>query len=211
MSRISKDPLVRQAELMDAAEELFLVTGYQATMVQDIVKKVGVAQGTFYYHFSSKDTILEAIFIQHFQQTLSEISISHREKTCPLEKLQLFITLFYEFFDHGKPGTLANILYKENLGVLINQLWRKIQTIAIPFLIPLIEECNQQGFTQVEHMDETIAFFIGIIASLLESTSPLVHGHESNREVINRKINIAEKLLETLFCAPVGSLRFTTI
>jgi AcrR family transcriptional regulator len=47
ISRVTKDPQVRQAELMDTALELFLANGYQKTTVQDIVKHVNVAQGTF--------------------------------------------------------------------------------------------------------------------------------------------------------------------
>jgi AcrR family transcriptional regulator len=42
-----KDPETRRGELIDAAEELFLASGYEDTAVSDIVRKIGVAQGTF--------------------------------------------------------------------------------------------------------------------------------------------------------------------
>jgi len=211
ISRISKDPLVRQAELIDAAEELFLAAGYQNTMIQDIVKKVGVAQGTFYYYFASKDAVLEAIFTKHFQNMLAEIKSYHQNHVPALKQLNLFINLFYKLSYSGKPGLLAKILYKEKQGLLINQLWRKTQMISIPSLIPILERCNQEGVTHVQHMEETLAFFLGIIASLLEASSPLIHGHESNPEVVSRKIRIAEKMLDTLFSAPSGSIRFQVV
>lgn len=201
---------MRQAELIDAAEELFLTAGYQNTMVQDIVKKVGVAQGTFYYYFVSKDAILEAIFTKHFQNMLAEIKSCHQNHVPSLKQLNLFISLFYKLSYSGKPGLLAKILYKEKQGLLINQLWRKTQMISIPSLIPILERCNQEGATHVEHMEETLAFFLGIIASLLEASSPLIHGHESNPEVVSRKIRIAEKMLDTLFSAPGGSICIQT-
>ena len=47
MVRITKDPQVRMTEILDAAEELFYVRGYHETAVSDIVKSIGVAQGTF--------------------------------------------------------------------------------------------------------------------------------------------------------------------
>ena len=43
-----KDPETRRSELINAAEELFLANGYEETAVSDIVRKIGVAQGTFY-------------------------------------------------------------------------------------------------------------------------------------------------------------------
>ncbi len=49
MVRISKDPEERKNEIVDAAEELFVTKGYEKTSISDIVKKVGVAQGLFYY------------------------------------------------------------------------------------------------------------------------------------------------------------------
>lgn len=58
--RITKDRETRRAELVDASIALFLERGYEETMVSNIVKRVGVAQGTFYYYFQTKEDVLEA-------------------------------------------------------------------------------------------------------------------------------------------------------
>lgn len=56
MPRITKSPDERRNELIDAAEMLFIENGYDQTSVSDIVKKVNVAQGTFYYYFNPRKT-----------------------------------------------------------------------------------------------------------------------------------------------------------
>ena len=61
MGRIVKSPDVRRTELVEAAEQLFIEKGFEETSVSDIVKKVHVAQGTFYYYFRSKDDVLDEI------------------------------------------------------------------------------------------------------------------------------------------------------
>ena len=61
MTRIVKAPDERRSELIATAQQLFYTTGYERTSVNDIVKAVGVAQGTFYYYFDSKQAILEAL------------------------------------------------------------------------------------------------------------------------------------------------------
>ncbi len=48
----------RRKQLLEVAEELFLQHGYAKTSVSRIVKTAGVAQGTFYLYFSSKEAIL---------------------------------------------------------------------------------------------------------------------------------------------------------
>ena len=65
MARITKDPVVRRNEIIDAAEKLFYSVGYDETSVSDIVKAIGVAQGTFYNYFTSKDAVLEALVQRH--------------------------------------------------------------------------------------------------------------------------------------------------
>src|SRR5690625_6774109 len=59
--RISKTPEERKTEILDAAEHLFTTKGYSETTVNDILKIVGVAKGTFYYYFPSKEEVMHAI------------------------------------------------------------------------------------------------------------------------------------------------------
>ena len=40
----------RRESILDAAEDLFLRQGYEGTSVHQVVQRVGIAQGTFYYH-----------------------------------------------------------------------------------------------------------------------------------------------------------------
>ena len=61
MPRISKPAPQRRAEILDTARRLFTTRGFQSTSVEDILTEVGIAKGTLYYHFSSKEEILRAL------------------------------------------------------------------------------------------------------------------------------------------------------
>ncbi|MDF2875566.1 MAG: mycofactocin system transcriptional regulator [Sporomusa sp.] len=195
---------------MDTALELFLSAGYEKTTVQDIVKRVNVAQGTFYYYFPSKEALLEAIFARYAKNMVNHIQSCHLENATVLEKLQLLISHFYKLCYSGEPGLIATVLYKEKQGELINKVWRQLQVIAAPLFKSILEQGNQEGVTQVTHIDETLSFFAGIIAALLEATSPTEFGHESDPTIIKNKLAIAGKLIETLFGAPAGSIHLET-
>lgn len=60
MMRVTKDRDTRRAELVEASTALFLEKGFEDTMVSDIVRRVGVAQGTYYYYFKTKEDVLDA-------------------------------------------------------------------------------------------------------------------------------------------------------
>ena len=59
--RVTKEPEIRRAELIEAARQLFDKNGIKNTQVSQIVEKVGVAKGLFYYYFKSKDEIVNEV------------------------------------------------------------------------------------------------------------------------------------------------------
>ncbi|MCA9562249.1 MAG: TetR/AcrR family transcriptional regulator [Myxococcales bacterium] len=61
---------MRREEIMQAAIRVFAARGYHAAKVSEIVKEAGVAQGTFYLYFQSKQAIFGEI-IENFLRLLS--------------------------------------------------------------------------------------------------------------------------------------------
>jgi AcrR family transcriptional regulator len=55
--------LATQARILEGAERLFGQQGFHATSVSDITREAGVAQGTFYLYFDSKEAIFRALVL----------------------------------------------------------------------------------------------------------------------------------------------------
>jgi AcrR family transcriptional regulator len=66
--RTARGEATRQ-KLLDAAEALFGRQGFHATSVTDVTRGAGVAQGTFYLYFASKEEIF-AELIRHLSRRL---------------------------------------------------------------------------------------------------------------------------------------------
>lgn len=69
MARIVKDADVRREEFLDTALSLFLESGYERTSVEQITAAVGVAKGTFYHYFATKQDVLEHL-VERFSDDL---------------------------------------------------------------------------------------------------------------------------------------------
>lgn len=59
--RVVKEAEERREEILDAAEKLFAAKGFDNTSTGDILDAVGIARGTLYYHFKSKEEILDGV------------------------------------------------------------------------------------------------------------------------------------------------------
>lgn len=68
--RVVKEAAIRKNEILDAAEHLFVTKGFDKTSTNDILSEVGIARGTLYYHFKSKEEILDALIMRFTQERL---------------------------------------------------------------------------------------------------------------------------------------------
>lgn len=79
-----KEGEVRRKEILVAARDLFVKKGYDKTSVNDILKIVDIAKGTFYYYFTSKDAVLEAIILDIVEEGARRAERILKDKDIPL-------------------------------------------------------------------------------------------------------------------------------
>jgi AcrR family transcriptional regulator len=63
----------REDLILQAAEELFLEKGFYDTSIDDIAARVGIAKGTVYLHFASKEELVFALLQRDVRQLLEEV------------------------------------------------------------------------------------------------------------------------------------------
>jgi AcrR family transcriptional regulator len=59
----------RPTEILDAAFEEFVKTGYSATRLEDVAKRAGVTKGTIYFYFETKERVFQEM-MRHKSQAL---------------------------------------------------------------------------------------------------------------------------------------------
>lgn len=77
----------RKQEIIEAGAKLFAQKGYRTATVNDILKEVGIAKGTFYHYFNSKEEVMNAVinditsvFMKMGQEIASNSDLSAIEK-----------------------------------------------------------------------------------------------------------------------------------
>ena len=104
-------------QIVEAADRLFYERGFEATSFADIAAVVGLSRGNFYYHFKTKDEILEAVIAHRLSKTRAMLDAWEVEGKTPTDRIRSFINILImnqaKIMAHGCPvGTLCNELAK---------------------------------------------------------------------------------------------------
>ncbi len=69
----------RRAEILAAAAEVFAQKGYDVGSISDVIERAGIARGTFYLHFESKQAIVEELLddlLETLDSTVSRVDVA---------------------------------------------------------------------------------------------------------------------------------------
>ena len=78
----------RRDEILQAAKELFLQEGYEATTIRKIADRVGVSAPALYLYFADKEAIMLALCDQTFGFLIEKIGAIEKQRLNPREQLR---------------------------------------------------------------------------------------------------------------------------
>lgn len=137
--RVSKAPEMRKAEIITAARELFDLEGIEKTRISDIVSKVGVAKGVFYYYFRSKDEIVETILEEIANEMTLSINAILKSDSTLYKKIFDVLALYLDFIDQFTTDDENKLPdYKEIQNNVLGA--KKVRTLLIDTLNDLVRE-----------------------------------------------------------------------
>jgi AcrR family transcriptional regulator len=86
--------------ILDAAVRVFARQGFHTCRVSDIADEAGVAYGLVYHYFSSKDAVLDTIFLDRWDVMLAAITEVDSRPITPREKLFAIAAFIIESYRH---------------------------------------------------------------------------------------------------------------
>ena len=141
--RVTKKAEERRNEILDVADELFGQKGFDGTSTNDILEKVGIARGTLYHHFKSKEDIMDALIERYSIRLLDVAQEIAADKSILVFDRIIRVVMSLNISGGSSQEIMEHIHRPQN--ALMHQ---KIQKVIINGVPPILTEIIREGIEQ---------------------------------------------------------------
>ncbi|KEZ87297.1 TetR/AcrR family transcriptional regulator [Lacrimispora celerecrescens] len=197
--RIIKDADVRKNEILDAAADLFNSDGFDGTTISAIIEKAGIARGTIYYHFKSKEDILDALIDRRNTEFLAAARQIASDKSIPVLE-RLIRTFIAMNGDKDGKSELTRQMHKPQNALMHQKTHQAMMEGIPPILMEIIEDGINEGLFNTPYPYESLEMVVAHINAVFDDYAEKLTGEELLGRVKAFIFN-----LERLFGAERGS------
>ncbi|WML32787.1 TetR/AcrR family transcriptional regulator [Clostridium sp. OS1-26] len=98
ITRREKEKQAREEDIINAAEKIFTIMGYNGASMEEIAKEAQFTRKTVYQYFADKEDLYFAVVIRGFKRLLCYIQKESKKENTGFEKLQLLGSAYYRFY-----------------------------------------------------------------------------------------------------------------
>ena len=124
-------------KIFETSMKLFAEKGYDATSIEEITATVGVAKGTLYYHFSSKEEIFQFLVEEGIKLLKNSISIKTLKLNNSIDKLRAIVLIEIKIL----------VKYENFITIVLSDLWGTSNRSKF---------CRKYFFEYMEIIDEIV-------------------------------------------------------
>lgn len=213
MARVTKEADVRRDELLDVALDLCMSVGFDSMSVEQVTNAAGVAKGTFYHYFASKQDLL-AQLVDRFGNELFTYLEGEMERVSgdAVARLLALTSLSAEWKVEHMPSALASVpyLFKEENYTLRHKLFSAWLGRTRPLLLGVVEQGAREGVFSITDpasiTDIILSLWFDYANRLWEERAMAAPDEAAYIDVLMRGVNAMFTAQERILGAPAGSL-----
>lgn len=169
MGKIAEKQNNKRSNILDAAYELFISKSFNSTTIDDVVRKAGIAKGTFYLYFKDKYDLMERIIAHKslsvlrdaLQKLKEEKDITEAEMTFS-QQIVFIVNCILDYMQENKP--LLTLVDKK-LSKCVSALTNLTDTALENEISSLIQLNIDNGSTKEETIQK-IYLIIDLVGSV---------------------------------------------
>ena len=166
--RTVKNADERKDEILEVALNLFLKKGFDATSMNDIIAEVGIAKGTLYYHFKSKESIMDTLVDQVNNKIIEVATVNAMDTTKTVQERLLNTLLSLNAKEEkGQEEMLVYMHKPQNILLHHKSQYALLKSIP-PILSEIIKDGISQGLFDTAYPLECIEMVLAYSSTVLD-------------------------------------------
>lgn len=160
----------RTREILAAARQLLDQRGLEAMTMEEIAAAAGVAKGTLYLYFQSKDDLIQALLTMVGENILRDLETTLQAAGTPPEKLKRIVTVLFEYLNRER--VLFPIYARELLRGRQESrrgFWRHYQELEERF-VTLVTDLFAEGMAAGQFIPANPRLLTFLIRGLVRAT-----------------------------------------
>ena len=184
----------KKEQILDMAFSLFLEKGYDNTSISDILSKLDIARGTLYYHFESKEAIMDAIIERSAKSIVEEAqSIVMKKELSDYEKIfALFSGTSMKRMSGG--DLIIDYLNQPQNALFHEKSNRSVIQKITPILGDIIKEGVDEGSFTNDFPYESAELILTMIMGFMDVTFEAMDENDLNRRLEGLLYNMERML-----------------
>jgi AcrR family transcriptional regulator len=155
----------RAGEIIASAARLFRDKGVRAVSIDDVVRGAGIAKGTFYLYFKSKDDLLEQLALAVVRQMVVAAEAASQGQGNALDRFAAAV-LAMQQVDQDQRYLVDALNHPDN-SALHDLANMALVRLLAPVLATIVEGGRRDGVFEVEDAQSTLEFLLAGQAALL--------------------------------------------
>jgi TetR/AcrR family fatty acid metabolism transcriptional regulator len=172
----------KREKIIQAATFIFAEKGFHEAKISEIAEIAGVADGTIYLYFKNKTDILLAIFEEEVAKIISKINQNIIKTDDPLEKLLIFIKLYFNMLMENKDLALLLQTELRRGNEYIKEYHEQKFSEYLKIIFNIIVEGQTKGIFRDDFKPE---FVVSAIYGAIDEVSRLVFFSPQKKNDIN--------------------------
>ncbi|MCM3341638.1 TetR/AcrR family transcriptional regulator [Paenibacillus sp. MER TA 81-3] len=199
--RVVKKADERRNEILDAADELFGQKGFDGTSTNDILERVGIARGTLYHHFKSKEDIMDALIERYNVLLLGAAQEIAADKSIPVVERIIRVVMALNISGESSSKEIMEHIHKPQNALMHQKIQRVIINGVTPILTEIIREGIEQGLFSTPFPYECMEMIVIYANTVFDDDMVTMTNEERGSRILAFVCNV-----ERLLGAESGSL-----
>ena len=215
MARTVKDDeyAARRNQILDSAQRLVYVKGYEHMTIQDILDDLRISKGAFYHYFDSKPALLDALIDRLMAEGKRIIGeIARDPQLSALEKFDRCFAALARWKTAQRSYVMALLRgwYTDNNAIVRQKAYARMLTDIPPLFADVIDQGVRERVFTCQNPEQMGEVVLSMMQRLGENLADLIircNSGADDIERMNKTVAAYTGSIERVLGAPGGSFR----